>query len=62
MQAFYKKESIMKMDDILKLEKVIESLRKEMIRIGIQEGLTTKRTIAISQKLDKYIAIYQAVN
>lgn len=35
----------------------IETLRKEMIRVGIQEGLTSKNTIKISRKLDIYIEI-----
>jgi hypothetical protein len=49
-------------EEITKLEKTIESLRKKMIRIGIQEGLNSERTIAISQELDIYIAMYQAIN
>lgn len=51
--------SLLKIDKILSLGNKIESLRNEMIRIGIQEGLTSTRTIQISQKLDTYIAIYQ---
>jgi hypothetical protein len=51
--------SLLKTDEILSLGNKIESLRKEMIRIGIQEGLTSKRTVQISQKLDKYISKYQ---
>jgi hypothetical protein len=51
--------SLLKTDEILSLGNKIESLRNEMIRIGIQEGLTSTRTIQISQKLDTYIAIYQ---
>lgn len=39
----------------------IESLRNEMIRIGIQEGLTSENTIKVSQKLDIFIAKYQAM-
>ncbi|MED1469193.1 aspartyl-phosphate phosphatase Spo0E family protein [Bacillus salipaludis] len=38
------------------LDRVIDSLRKEMIQTGIKEGLTSKKTIALSQKLDEYIA------
>lgn len=41
------------------LKKSIESLRQEMIRIGIQEGLTSEKTIRISQELDTYITKYQ---
>lgn len=51
--------SLLKADEILSLGNKIESLRNEMIRIGIQEGLTSTRTIQISQKLDMYITIYQ---
>jgi hypothetical protein len=45
-------------DEKSKLEKLIETLRVEMIRIGIQEGLNSERTIEISQKLDVYISKY----
>jgi hypothetical protein len=51
--------SLLKIDEIVSLGNKIESLRNEMIRIGIQEGLTSTRTIQISQKLDAYITIYQ---
>lgn len=40
----------------------IRSLREEMIRIGIQEGLTSEKTIKLSQKLDFYISKYQAIH
>jgi hypothetical protein len=45
-------------DEKSKLEKLIETLRDEMIRIGIQEGLNSKRTLEISQELDIYISKY----
>ncbi|MDP4104024.1 MAG: aspartyl-phosphate phosphatase Spo0E family protein [Bacillota bacterium] len=45
-------------DEKSKLEKLIETLRDEMIRIGIQEGLNSERTLEISQKLDIYISKY----
>lgn len=48
-------------DEVSYLAKTIESLRNEMIKIGIQEGLTSEKTIAISQLLDIYIAKYQAL-
>lgn len=48
--------------DAYKLEKTIESLRTEMIRVGIQEGLTSEKTIKLSQELDSHIAIYQKMN
>lgn len=41
------------------LKNSIEYLRKEMIRVGIQEGLTSKKTIHISQILDTYLTRYQ---
>lgn len=53
--------SLLKTHDHSFLVKTIESLRKEMIRIGLQEGLTSEKTIEISQKLDVFIAKYQAV-
>jgi hypothetical protein len=43
------------------LLKQIEFLRKEMISVGIQEGLTSEKTLIISQKLDIIIAKYQAL-
>lgn len=51
--------SLLKNHEHLFLKNSIESLRNEMIRIGIQEGLTSRRTIEISQKLDVYITQYQ---
>lgn len=42
------------------LIKRIEFLRKEMIRVDIQEGLTSEKTLIISRKLDIFIAKYQA--
>jgi hypothetical protein len=48
-------------DEKCKLKMIIESLRKEMIRIGIQEGLTSERTIKISQEIDYYILEYQSI-
>jgi hypothetical protein len=38
---------------------MIKSLRQEMIQTGLKEGLTHKKTIELSQKLDEYIARYQ---
>jgi hypothetical protein len=49
-------------DEILKLIKTIESLRKEMILTGIQEGFSSERTIAISQELDIHITRYQMIH
>ena len=43
--------------DQLKLD--IEFLRNEMIRVGTEEGLTSQRTLQISEELDRYITKYQ---
>jgi hypothetical protein len=45
-------------DEKSKLEILIETLRAEMIRIGIKEGLDSEKTIEISQRLDIYISKY----
>lgn len=45
--------------DISFLKKIIESLREEMIRLGIQEGLSSEKTIKVSQELDFFISKYQ---
>lgn len=37
----------------------IESLRKQMIRTGIEEGLSSQKTIELSQLLDQYVLQYQ---
>lgn len=42
-------------DSAYKLKKTIESLRKEMIQVGMKEGLISAKTIEISQKLDLFI-------
>lgn len=39
----------------------INYLREEMIRLGLEEGLSSKNTIMISQILDFYIVKYQAI-
>jgi hypothetical protein len=38
---------------------IIETLRKELILIGMKEGLTSSKTIKISRELDKYITDFQ---
>lgn len=43
------------------LKKTIESLRKEMVLVGIQEGLSSEKTIMISQKLDFFISKHQKI-
>lgn len=49
-------------DEISELMKTIESLRKQMIISGLTEGLSSKNTIAISQRLDEHIAKYQSIH
>lgn len=44
-----------------RLKKKIECFRKEMIQIGIKEGLTSEKVVGISQQLDMYIAKYQSL-
>ncbi|NMD69984.1 aspartyl-phosphate phosphatase Spo0E family protein [Bacillus sp. DNRA2] len=51
---------MLKIDNNLELLCTIESLRREMICVGLKEGLSSEKTIEISQKLDQYIANYQA--
>jgi hypothetical protein len=41
------------------LIQIIELLRQEMTETGLKEGLTSKKTIELSQKLDGYITKYQ---
>ncbi|MDP4084805.1 MAG: aspartyl-phosphate phosphatase Spo0E family protein [Bacillota bacterium] len=43
------------------LESKIERLRKELMVIANNEGLCCEETILISQRLDNYIAKYQAI-
>ncbi|WML44442.1 aspartyl-phosphate phosphatase Spo0E family protein [Neobacillus sp. PS3-40] len=42
------------------LQNKIEQLRKEMIMLGLSNGLGCPKTISVSQILDQYIAKYQA--
>lgn len=44
-----------------KLVETIETLREEMIKIGLQEGLASPKTIEASQKLDRFIAKYHSI-
>jgi hypothetical protein len=41
------------------LEKRINILRSKMILIGTKEGLSSEKTLRISQKLDTFLTIYQ---
>lgn len=50
---------MLKIDTNLELLGLIENLRREMICVGLKEGLSSEKTIEISQKLDIYIANYQ---
>lgn len=51
---------MLKINNNLELLCIIENLRREMICVGLKEGLSSEKTIEISQKLDQYIANYQA--
>jgi len=44
-----------KADQLNTLNRLIEKKRKQMINNGLQYGFTNKRTIMISQELDKLI-------
>ncbi|WP_160725272.1 aspartyl-phosphate phosphatase Spo0E family protein [Bacillus sp. USDA818B3_A] len=46
-------------DNMNQLKMNIELLRNEMIRLGTEEGLTSQRTLQISEELDRYIMKYQ---
>lgn len=39
----------------------IDAIREKMIQAGMQEGLASMKTIALSQTLDEYISKYQAI-
>jgi hypothetical protein len=41
--------------EIEKLEMEIESLRKEMMEVGLKKGLSHSHTIYLSQKLDQLL-------
>ena len=42
------------------VDRTIESLREELINSGMQVGFTHEKTLELSQKLDSFIASYQA--
>ncbi|XJZ26872.1 Spo0E family sporulation regulatory protein-aspartic acid phosphatase [Bacillota bacterium Lsc_1132] len=44
-----------------KLEETINRLQKKLIMIGLQEGLTSEKTIQISEQLDIYIVKLQKI-
>ena len=51
---------VLTVDNRSGFDQTIESLRKELITSGMQVGLTHKKTLELSQKLDTVIARYQA--
>ena len=53
---------IPKTDDKCDIINTIEVLRREMIQIGIKEGLTSERTIKLSQELDQYLLKIQIMD
>jgi len=55
---------ILLIPDVIKKKELlrnIDYLRDEMIRIGLEEGLSSKNTIYISQILDVYLVKYQSL-
>jgi len=42
----------------LYFKKQIAQLRKNMIQTGLQQGLTSPRTLKLSQELDKLLNVY----
>ncbi|WP_420865917.1 Spo0E family sporulation regulatory protein-aspartic acid phosphatase [Bacillus coahuilensis] len=44
---------------LLKIDKLIENKRKEMILVGLRKGLTHKDTLRLSRELDDLLNIYQ---
>ena len=51
---------VLTVDNRSGFDRKIESLRKELINCGMQEGFTHEKTLELSQKLDTIIARYQA--
>jgi hypothetical protein len=50
MEVIYTKE---------KIEAIIEQHRKKLIEIGLKHGFNNSETIIASQKLDRFIVLYQ---
>jgi hypothetical protein len=44
------------------LLKTIKFLRQEMIRVGLQEGLSSEKTLNISREMDILILKYQNIH
>lgn len=40
---------------------IIDMLRNQMIHTGLEEGLSSKKTIELSEKLDHYLMQYQRI-
>lgn len=38
----------------------IKLLKEQLIHIGISEGLSSEKTLSVSEELDKYIYLYQS--
>ena len=53
-------KQVLTLDNRSGVDRTIESLREELINSGMQVGFTHKKTLELSQKLDSFIASYQA--
>jgi Spo0E like sporulation regulatory protein len=51
---------VLTLDNRSGVDRTIESLREELINSGMQVGFTHEKTLELSQKLDSFIARYQA--
>ena len=51
---------VLTLDNRSGVDRTIESLREELINSGMQVGFTHEKTLELSQKLDSFIASYQA--
>jgi hypothetical protein len=51
---------VLTLDNRSGVDRTIESLREELINSGMQVGFTHEKTLELSQKLDSFIAKYQA--
>ncbi|UII54320.1 aspartyl-phosphate phosphatase Spo0E family protein [Cytobacillus spongiae] len=46
-------------ESLRELAEMIQKLRNDLVRIGTSEGLSSPRTIQVSQMLDRYLVKYQ---
>ena len=53
-------KQVLTLDNRSGVDRTIESLREELINSGMQVGFTHEKTLELSQKLDSFIARYQA--